>query len=180
MTTTTKTRYWTFVLYPDSAPDNWLDYLKDTHLPIAISPIHNKDINPDNTLKKPHYHVIVAFDGPTTYKNIVDNFTDFLNCPIPKRVMSLRGMYRYLCHLDNPEKFQYDVNDIIHLNDFNIEMSESDIIIVIKQIIDVININGIRNYRELFDYYINEGFFDELKVIKANAFFFKTYLSCKN
>ena len=106
MTTTTKTRYWTFVLYPDSAPDNWLDYLKDTHLPIAISPIHNKDINPDNTLKKPHYHVIVAFDGPTTYKNIVDNFTDFLNCPIPKRVMSLRGMYRYLCHLDNPEKFQ--------------------------------------------------------------------------
>ena len=41
-----------------------------TGLQCAISPLHDKDMNPDNTPKKPHYHVILTYSGPTSY-NVV-------------------------------------------------------------------------------------------------------------
>lgn len=61
-----KARYWWFVLYPESAREDWRDWLQSTGLPFAISPLHDKDKNPDGTDKKPHHHIIIAFNGPTT------------------------------------------------------------------------------------------------------------------
>ena len=48
-----KERYWSFILYPESAPENWKEILQETGLQIAISPLHAKYINPDGELKKP-------------------------------------------------------------------------------------------------------------------------------
>ena len=45
-----KKRYWAFVLYPESAPSDWKDILQSTGLVCAISPYHDKDINPDGPL----------------------------------------------------------------------------------------------------------------------------------
>ena len=78
-----KKNKWAFVLYPESAPENWLEELQFTGLQIAISPLHDKDINPDGEIKKAHYHVILIYDGPTTYNN-VKQLTDRLNQPIPQ------------------------------------------------------------------------------------------------
>ena len=50
-------RSWAFVMYPDSMPDNWEEIISSTGLPMAISPLHDKDINPTGEIKKPHYHV---------------------------------------------------------------------------------------------------------------------------
>ena len=60
-----KKRNWTFLVYPESAPADWVSKLQATGLPVAISPLHDKDINPDGELKKAHYHVIVCYSGPT-------------------------------------------------------------------------------------------------------------------
>lgn len=103
-------------MYPDSAPANWLDILKESLLPIYISPLHEFDINLEGGPKKPHYHVIVCFDGPTTFNNVRKNFTDVLNTVHPKYILSLPGAYRYLCHLDDKDKYQYSPDDIIYLN----------------------------------------------------------------
>ena len=65
-----KKRNWAFVLYPESAPADWREQLQKTGLQCAISPLHDKDMNPDNTPKKPHYHVILTYSGPTSY-NVV-------------------------------------------------------------------------------------------------------------
>lgn len=101
-------RSWAFVVYLDSAPENWKEILQQTGLPFCVSPYHDKDLNPDNTPKKPHYHVICYYENPTTYKNVKTNVCDKINATIPIKLESMRGMYRYHLHLDNPEKYQYN------------------------------------------------------------------------
>lgn len=49
-----RTRNWTFVLYPDSAPDNWRQILDDKHIEWIESPLHDKDVNANGEPKKPH------------------------------------------------------------------------------------------------------------------------------
>lgn len=38
-------------MYPDSMPDDAIDILKQSGLPCAISPLHDKDLNPDEVEK---------------------------------------------------------------------------------------------------------------------------------
>jgi len=40
------------IVYPESAPDNWIDKLEEQHIQALISPIHNKDIDKENKQKK--------------------------------------------------------------------------------------------------------------------------------
>lgn len=56
-----KGRIWASVGYPESLPTDWKDKLIETGLQIAISPLHDKDINPTGEVKKPHYHFIFWF-----------------------------------------------------------------------------------------------------------------------
>lgn len=105
-----KAKNWTFLVYPESAPDNWRDVL-DTQGYVYCGCLHDSDLQDDGTAKKDHNHVIVTFDGPTTYK-VMKELTDSLNSPIPQPVRNLRGMIRYLVHADNPEKYQYGQESI--------------------------------------------------------------------
>ena len=41
--TTDKARYFTFLLYPESIPENWEMQLELIGIPMAISPLHDKD-----------------------------------------------------------------------------------------------------------------------------------------
>lgn len=107
--TNVKSRYWTFIVYPESAPDDWEDILAGLTYCYCL---HDKDVDKDGELKKAHIHVILVFDGPTTY-NVVKELTDRLNGPIPQPVRSLRGMIRYLIHADNKNKYHYDRDDIV-------------------------------------------------------------------
>ena len=68
-----KKRNWAFVLYPESAPDNWKDMLQETGLPCSISPLHDKDVDPDGNPKKAHYHIIVCYNGPTSFKYLAQS-----------------------------------------------------------------------------------------------------------
>ena len=114
-----KKRNWCFVVWPDSAPENWRDILQQTGNLFAISPLHDSDINPDNTLKKPHYHVIMNYEGPTTYNNAL-NVAKLVNANTIQPLEQIRGYYRYFTHKDNPEKFQYSEKDITTINGFDI------------------------------------------------------------
>lgn len=103
---------WTCLVYPESLPDGWESILDEEHFRWACSPLHENDINPgSDELKKPHYHLMFCFESLKSYEQVL-RLTKLLNGPIPKRVMSTRAMARYLCHLDNPEKAQYKVEDI--------------------------------------------------------------------
>lgn len=101
-----KGRHFAYVVYPESAPDDWVEQLKQTGLSFVVSPLHDKDINADNTPKKEHYHVIVSWGNSTTYRS-ARGLCDTLKCPIPQVLKNCNGMYRYLTHKDNPDKYQY-------------------------------------------------------------------------
>lgn len=68
-----KSRAFTGLVYPDSAPKNWQDILRDSLGMWLISPLHEPDPVEDletgaiKTLK-PHYHVMYFHGAPITPK----------------------------------------------------------------------------------------------------------------
>jgi len=102
-----RTRNYATVVYPDSAPDNWQEILAGHFIPAFISPLHESDLNPTGEPKKAHWHVLIMFDSVKTAEQAQDVFKTIggVGCEVVK---SIRGYARYLCHLDNPEKAQYE------------------------------------------------------------------------
>lgn len=111
---TRRTRTFATIVYPESAVDGWKDILSSQFIPLFISPLHDKDVNPTGESKKPHYHVMFMFDGVKTVNQVSEivNLIGGVGCEI---VNSTRGYARYLCHLDNPEKYQYREEDVISM-----------------------------------------------------------------
>lgn len=106
-----RTPNWNFILYPESAPANWRDVINDTHIEWVESPLHDKDVNPDGTEKKAHYHITLLYPGKKSFEQVKE-LTDGLNSPIPIKCQSVKGSIRYMVHKDNPEKFQYNWSEI--------------------------------------------------------------------
>lgn len=161
-----KGRDWTFIVYPESAPENWRDFLNNTHMSWVESPLHDKDKNSDGTIKKAHWHILLRADGPITI-TAVNNIVKPLNTPIPQKVGSAKGMVRYFAHLDNPEKYQYSENDIIPHNGADIadffKLSASQSLSCVKEIFKFIKKKEIDNYIDFLDYCIecgNDEWFD--------------------
>jgi hypothetical protein len=111
-----KTRNWAFVVYPESAPEAWQELLEDTRIPSFVSPLHDRDVDEDGNVKKPHYHVVIMMDGPITPKRANEIIEPFCGTKSAEYIKSLRGYVRYLAHLDNPDKAQYDITEIVALN----------------------------------------------------------------
>ena len=177
-----KKRNWAMVLYPESAPEDWREQLRLSGLPVAISPLHDKDVNADGEPKKAHHHVILVYGSPTTYNN-VKALCDRLNQPIPQPLEQVRGYYRYLTHEDNPEKAQYDKKDIQTLNGFSIrdycELTKSEVAKAKREILQLIRDNSITEYADLIDILMDggEGTADMFDVVSNNTLFFKAYLT---
>lgn len=181
-----KERYWTFVLYPESAPSDWLEQLSNLGLEIAISPLHNKDINENGESKKEHYHILLCFNGPTTYNKVL-KITESLNATIPQRVLSCKGIIRYFTHKDNPEKFQYDDCDIHVLNGLDLkrfdDLTLSQTLAIKRDIIRLINVENITNYNTLVDKFIdnyNDRDFFQVVSSSGNSYFFQCYINSRN
>lgn len=109
-----RSNYFATVVYPDSAPENWRHILDDFHVPSFVSPLHDKDVNPTGEPKKPHFHVMLLFDSLKTSVQASEVFSAIggVGC---EKVKSKRAYGRYLCHLDNPDKAQYSVDDVVCL-----------------------------------------------------------------
>lgn len=174
-----KARYWTFVAYPESLTCNLVDFLSKNGLVYAISPLHDKDIDITGEPKKPHFHILLEFPGPTTYKKVKEDITEPLGQPIPTPVMTIRGAYRYLCHLDNPDKAQYNEKDIIKSDSFELVLTKSEVTTLKANILIDISKNRISEYYDLLQFYLIQGDFDRFDIVASNTIFFNTYLSSK-
>lgn len=177
-----KKRNWGFVVYPESAPANWRELLRATGLQCAISPIHDKDLNPDGTPKKAHYHVIAVFNGPTSY-GVVKALTDKLKQPIPQALESVRGNYRYFTHKDNPEKYQYDEKEITTINGFSIfdfvELTRSEVNAIKKRLQELIRKLQICEYADLMDLLQDNAMDAEYDVASSHTYFFDKYITSR-
>ena len=171
-------RYWAFIVYPESVEGNWENTLEEMGLEFAISPLHDKDINPTGEPKKAHYHVLVEFAGPKRYKNVLE-ICEKIGATIPKKVESIRGYYRYLTHADNPDKAQYDEKDIRRYNNFELELTTTETTAIKKKICQIIEGAQIKEYCELLDYFAEIGDNDYWEIASNHTYFFDRYITSR-
>ena len=142
------------MVYPESAPENWREILAGYFVPAFVSPLHDKDINPNGEPKKPHYHVMVMFEGKKSDEQVKSLF-DAIGGVGLEKVESLRGMARYFCHLDNPDKAQYNPSDVIAMNgsDYSYTIGiVADKYKAVREMIAFCKANQIVSYAELLEY----------------------------
>ncbi|MCC6118017.1 replication protein, partial [Lactiplantibacillus plantarum] len=99
-----KARYFTFLLYPESIPVDWQEKLELMGVPIAISPLHDRDKSnaKGQTYKKAHYHVIYVAKNPVTADSVRLKIKRALGdksvAKVQIVVQSMENMYLYLTH----------------------------------------------------------------------------------
>jgi len=184
-----RVRLWTFIVYPESAPQNWQQILIEMNIECIISPLHDKDLNADGEAhKKPHYHVLLKFDGNKSFEQIKE-ITDTLNSPIPQKVASAKGLVRYMIHLDNPEKYQYNREDIIAYGGADVadllRPTSSSRYALISEMIAFVQENRIYEIADLIIYAKNERFSDWFPLLSDNSayimhMFIKSYRHKQN
>lgn len=177
-----KKRNWAFIVYPESAPSDWFDILIKKGVQGCVSPLHDKDVNPDGSPKKPHFHVLVTYDGPKSF-NSINEYVSALNQPIPMPVESVRGQYRYFTHEDNPEKAQYNKSDIRIMNGFSIrdfvELTKSEVNNIIKELQSMIRERDIFEYCDLMDILFDEDLVDYYDVACSHTYFLEKYITSR-
>jgi hypothetical protein len=149
-----RTRNFATVIYPESAPNDWKERLANTHVATFVSPLHDKDVNPDGTLKKAHYHVLIMYENVKTIAQAKSIFAEIggVGCEI---VNTIRGYARYLCHLDNPEKTQYDTDDVQSMNGadyLSIISLATDKYKALREIMAYVRDQNLLSYADLLDY----------------------------
>ncbi len=154
-----RTRNWNFILYPESAPENWREIINETHIEWVESPLHNKDVNEDGTAKKGHYHITLLFPTDKSFEQVKE-ITNSVNAPIPIKCQSVKGSIRYMVHKDNPEKFQYNWNDIKCYGGADLAAlcapTTTERQQIQKDIIEYIRSNGVMEFVDIVNYTIDE------------------------
>lgn len=177
-----RTRNFATVVYPESAPNEWQTILAEQFVPAFISPLHDKDVNPTGECKKEHYHVIIMFDSTKTIEQAQDLFSK-INGVGCEKVNSLRGYARYLCHMDNPEKFQYndaEVRSLCGADYANVIGLVTDKYKAIGEMIDYCIQNNVYSYSDLLEYCMRERF-DWFRVLCDNGtIVMKEYLKSRS
>lgn len=168
-----KSTYFTFLLYPDSIPDNWIELLESTGLQMAISPLHNKDktekkelLEQGQEFKKEHYHVIYISKNAITPDAVRNRIKRLLGDKSINMVQAIAtsvvNAYLYLTHESKDaiakKKHVYDKKDIIHLNNFDVDRFEMfdvhekrDMINSIVEIVKSLELTNIIELSEFFD-----------------------------
>ena len=158
-----KARYFTFLLYPESIPTDWKRQLELIGVPIAISPLHNKDKSDieGQIYKKPHYHVVYVAKNPVTAESvrikIKRSLGDKSVAKVQIVVQSMENMYLYLTHESKDaiekHKHKYPKSDIMLLNNFDIDryvtLDVEDKDDMLNAVCDLIDDHDIANMREL-------------------------------
>ena len=173
---------WTFLLYQESAPENYLEILEEMHVPFVLSSCHDKDVNKETgEFKKAHRHGALYFDSLKSYTQVSDLLTKNLNTPAHvEPVMSPKGMYDYFTHAQNPEKTLYDINDIesgcgFELDKFLISNNNDEFL---SMVIDIIEEYNFTEFNALVIYARKENK-QLLGLIMDKTYFFAKYLDSR-
>lgn len=174
---------WSFVAYPESLPPNWEDIINQHHISWFCSPLHDADLNADESEKKPHYHIIFNFETLKSYEQVIEITKGELNSTVPQIVKSMRGYIRYFLHLDNPEKTQYKLEDIRCFGgaDYStyLEPTKSDRNRIYDEIIDWIEENDITEFCDLSTYARNNEPEWRSLLYNNSTLFFATYINSR-
>lgn len=156
-------RWFQTVIYPEHFKNvnELYDCIRSFGMPCSLSPLHDSDLKDIETgeLKKAHYHFIAYYKGKTSLYRFYsmmcasfgeDSFSTFDN------VVNANMMVRYFAHLDDKDKFQYNVDDIKDFNGFcsskYLVPASGDIMSDFRAIKKIIKEHNFIFYNELDDY----------------------------
>lgn len=149
-----KARAFAFIIYPESWP-TWEQDLRGLHMPVVVSPVHDRDVTEEGEPKKPHHHGIISWSGPVTMRNALNTLAPF-GIEYVEPVGSYPGYCRYLCHMDDPDKAQYDVADVVCFGgavpDFERKLTASEMFAQRDEIMAMCEENGVMEYADLCDF----------------------------
>ncbi len=152
---TTRTRNWTVVVYPESAPENWMQILNSFNIQYVVSPLHDSDLNGAEEEKKAHWHVLLLLGGVKSFEQVRE-LVQPLKCPIPQKVHSTKSLVRYFLHLDHPDKHQYKKEDLIAYGGVDISdllrPSSSERYSLISDMLGFIDDNEITEFSDIVKY----------------------------
>lgn len=164
-----RTRNWNFILYPESAPENWVDIIDETRIEWVCSPLHDKDIDPTGDTKKAHYHITLLYPTNKSYTQVCELVCQKLGQPIPVKCQSVKGSIRYMVHKDNPDKYQYNWNDINCYGGADLQSlcqpTSSERLLLLKEILAFCTDNQISELCDLVDICILNDYNDWLAVV---------------
>lgn len=166
-----KARYFTFLLYPESIPNDWEMRLESIGVPIAISPLHDKDKSDieGQEYKKAHYHVIYVAKNPVTADSVRFKIKGLLGdksvALVKIIVTSIENMYLYLTHESKDalakNKYKYSRKNIKLINNFDIDryitLDVEDKDDMLNEVCDLIDEHDLANMRELRRFVRNHG-----------------------
>lgn len=173
---------WAFLLYRDSAPENYFDILEEMHVPFVLSPWHDKDVNKKTgESKKAHKHGALFFESLKSYSQVSELLTEKLNTPAHiEVVLSPKGMYDYFTHAENPDKTLYNIEDIEYGCGFDLDkfLIEHNSGLFLEAVIDVITENDFTEFEDLVQY---ARFNDNslLGLIIERTYFFTKFLDSR-
>lgn len=108
----TRSSRWATIIYQESCIDNFVNILKDYHIPFLLSPLHDMDTDDKGSPKKPHWHLMLYFDSLKSQKQVKEIFST-INGVGAEKVQSATSYARYLCHLDEDDKPHYAPDDVV-------------------------------------------------------------------
>jgi len=179
-----KARYFTFLLYPESIPEDWETRLELLGVPIAISPIHDKDLSEmeNQTYKKAHYHVIYVAKNPVTSESVRLKIKRALGddsvAMVKVVIHSMENMYLYLTHESKDaiakNKVKYSKKDIKLINNFDIDRyisldaeDKDDMLNDVCDMIDDYDLANMRELRRFIKEYGSEYNLPSMKVVNS-------------
>lgn len=169
---------WTTIVYPESASSNFMDVLKDFHVPFLLSPLHDKDVDGDGVVKKAHYHLVLYFDSlkSSSQAQVIFDAIGGVGC---QSVQSPVSYARYLIHADDPDKFHYAAEDVVAYGLDYLQCSldeKSQKYLGISDVITYVIENNIESFSRLLivTSQLNRHIFE---VVCDNAYLVKTFMS---
>lgn len=175
-----RSRYWAFLLYPESCNPDYLRILKESGMKVAISPLHDQDVYIDGEhkgeLQKPHYHCLTIFGGGyklSSFDYILEDIKAFNTVEIVK---DPAAYHDYQFHKTNDDKASYNEDDIIYINSTRYDYVQSEY----KEIINFINDYELTSFKALVNKLIKEQQDKLLVYVSKNAYYVNMYLSDKH
>lgn len=179
-----KARYFTFLLYPESIPGDWEMKLESIGLPLAISPLHDKDLSDmeGQKYKKAHYHVIYVAKNPVTAESVRLKIKRSLGensvAMVQIVIQSLENMYLYLTHESKDaiakNKVKYSKKDIKLINNFDIDRyitldveDKEDMLNDVCDMIDEYDLANMRELRRFMKTHGSEHNFPSMKIVNS-------------
>lgn len=172
-------KIWWGYLYEDSAPADFMNRMRESGME-GLAMKHDRDLTAAGEVKEPHWHVVVRFAHAVRLAEAKEVLTSFgVKSASVQYRDSWTAVARYLCHLDDPDKAQYNPAEVV-------EFGGADYLAAINRTADKYRIvnemrtwakeNNVYSFRVLMDYAADENLEWFMALCDNSAIIMREYL----